>query len=146
MNTAKVAIVGFGTIGSGVARLLLEYGDRIARHAGQRLELVQVVDPDLTRTRNVTLPPGLLTNDLSKVLDNPEIAAVVQAHRRHGAGPDHHVEGAGKRQGRGHCQQGPVGRARRRNCSPGPRNWAVRSPSRRPWPAAFPSSPPSANR
>ncbi len=78
MKTTKVAIVGFGTIGSGVARLLLEHGDRIAQHAGQRLELVQVVDPDLTRTRNVTLPPGLLTNDLSKVLNNREIAAVVQ--------------------------------------------------------------------
>ena len=78
MKTCKVAIVGFGTIGSGVARLLLECGDRIARHAGQRVELVQVVDPDLTRRRNVALPPGMLTGDLSKVLGNPEIAAVVQ--------------------------------------------------------------------
>ena len=67
MKTAKVAIVGFGTIGSGVARLLLEHGDRIARRAGKRLELVQVVDPDLTRPRNVALPAGMLTNDLSKV-------------------------------------------------------------------------------
>ena len=77
-NTAKVAIIGFGTIGSGVARLLLEKGDRIARHAGKRIELVQIVDPDVTRARNVALPPGLLTRDLSKVLDNPEIVAVVQ--------------------------------------------------------------------
>ncbi len=37
-----------------------------------------MVDPDLTRSRNVALPPGMLTNDLSKVLNNPEIAAVVQ--------------------------------------------------------------------
>jgi homoserine dehydrogenase len=78
MQTAKVAIIGFGTIGSGVARLLLEHGDRIARQAGRRVELVQVVDPDTTRGRNVTLPPGMLTADLAKVLDNPEIAAVVQ--------------------------------------------------------------------
>ena len=78
MKTSKVAIVGFGTVGSGVARLLLEQGDRLARHAGQRLELVQIVDPDLTRPRNVVLPPGLLTNDLSKVLDNGEITAVVE--------------------------------------------------------------------
>jgi homoserine dehydrogenase len=78
MNTVKVAIVGFGTIGSGVARILLEHGERIARHAGKRLELVQVVDPDTARPRNISLPPGLLTDDLSKVLNNPEIAAVVQ--------------------------------------------------------------------
>jgi homoserine dehydrogenase len=78
MKTSKVAIVGFGTVGSGVARLLLEQGDRIARHAGQRLELVQVVDSDLARPRNVVLPPGLLTNDLSKLLDRREVAAVVE--------------------------------------------------------------------
>jgi homoserine dehydrogenase len=77
-NTAKVAIIGFGTIGSGVARLLLEAGDRIARHVGRRVELAAVVDPDVTRTRNVALPPGLLTSDLSRVLDDPEIEAVVQ--------------------------------------------------------------------
>lgn len=78
MNTAKVAIVGFGTIGSGVARLLLDSGERIARHAARRLELVRVVDTDLARARDVTLPEGLLTDDLSKVVDDPEITAVVQ--------------------------------------------------------------------
>ena len=78
MKTSKVAIVGFGTIGSGVARLLLECGDRIAQRAGQRIELVQVVDPDLARSRNIALPAGMLTNDLEKVLANAEIAAVVQ--------------------------------------------------------------------
>jgi homoserine dehydrogenase len=78
MDKAKVAIIGFGTIGSGVARLLLEQADRVARHAGRQVELVQVVDPDTSRARNVALPPGLLTADLSKVLDNREITAVVQ--------------------------------------------------------------------
>lgn len=78
MNTTKVAIIGFGTIGSGVAKLLLEHGDRISRQAGQKIELVQIVDPDTTRSRNITLPPGMLTSDLSKVLNNPEIKVVVQ--------------------------------------------------------------------
>lgn len=78
MKAAQVAIVGFGTIGSGVARLLLESGPRIARNAGQPIKLVQVVDPDLTRPRDVTLPDGLLTADLARVIDNPEITAVVQ--------------------------------------------------------------------
>ncbi len=78
MKTAKVAIIGFGTIGSGTARLLLENSERIARHAGRPIELVHVVDKDLHRPRNVSLPPGLLTDDLSKVLDNPEIEAVVE--------------------------------------------------------------------
>ena len=78
MKAAKVAIVGFGTIGSGVARLLLEKGQRIARHAGGPLELARVVDMDLTRPRDVALPEGVLTDDLSEVVDDPEIAAVAQ--------------------------------------------------------------------
>ncbi len=78
METAKVAIVGFGTIGSGVARLLLDHGERIARHAGKPLELVQIVDTDLSRPRDLKLPKGLLSDDLSKVVDNPEIEVVVQ--------------------------------------------------------------------
>lgn len=78
MDSVKVAIVGFGTIGSGVARLLLEHGERIARHAGKRITLARVVDPDLKRARNVQLPPGLLTSDLATVLDDPEITAVVK--------------------------------------------------------------------
>lgn len=78
MKAAKVAIVGFGTIGSGVARLLLESSDRIARHASRRVELARVVDTDLSRPRNVTLPEGLLTDKLADVLDDRAIETVVQ--------------------------------------------------------------------
>jgi homoserine dehydrogenase len=78
MKTAKVAIVGFGTIGSGVARLLLEHKDRIAHNAGMPVELACVVDTDLRRQRNVSLPPGLLTDDFSKVTNNPEISVAVE--------------------------------------------------------------------
>ena len=78
MDTAKVAIIGFGTIGSGVARLLLENADRIAHRVGKRLELVRVVDTDLKRPRNFALPPGVLTTDLADVIDDPEIVAAVE--------------------------------------------------------------------
>ena len=78
MDVAKVALVGFGTIGSGVARLLLEHPERIARRAGRPIQLVRVVDPDLRRARNVTLPGGMLTADLESVLADREITAVVQ--------------------------------------------------------------------
>jgi homoserine dehydrogenase len=78
MDTVKVAIIGYGTIGSGVARLLLEHGDRIARQAGKRLELVHIVDPDLKRPRNFALPPGVLTADLDQVCGNRDIVAAVE--------------------------------------------------------------------
>ena len=78
MDKVKVAIVGLGTVGTGVARLLLDHGDRTARHAGCTLWLEQVVVSDVDKSRDVDLPAGLLTDDLSKVTDDPEIKVVAQ--------------------------------------------------------------------
>ena len=78
MEKTKVAIVGLGTIGTGVARLLLDHGDRTARHAGRTLWLEAVVDRDVTRPRNVDLPDGLLSDDLARITQNREIKVVVE--------------------------------------------------------------------
>jgi len=78
MKTTKVALIGFGTIGTGVARLLLEHRDRMTRRSGRRVELAYVVDLDLTRDRGITLPEGLLSDNLDQVIADEEVAVVVQ--------------------------------------------------------------------
>ena len=78
MTTTQVAIVGFGTVGGGVAKLLTEAGDRLARHAGSRMNLAKVVVRDLNKQRSVDLPSGVVTTDLAEVIDNPDITAVCQ--------------------------------------------------------------------
>ncbi len=78
METVRVAVVGFGTIGSGAVKLLLEQPERIARATGRRVELAYVVDSDLTRPRNVEVPKGILTNDLAVVLNDPSIHTAVE--------------------------------------------------------------------
>jgi homoserine dehydrogenase len=47
MEKTKVAIIGLGTVGQGVAKLLLDHGDRTARHAGRTLWLEKAVVRDL---------------------------------------------------------------------------------------------------
>ena len=76
MEKTKVAIVGLGTVGSGVAKLLLDYGDRTGRHAGRVLWLEQVVVRDVTRPRDCDLPAGILSSDLNRITRDPEIVAV----------------------------------------------------------------------
>ncbi len=78
MDKTKVAIVGLGTVGSGVARLLLDHGDRTARHAGRTLWLEKCVVRDLSKARGCDVPEGVLTTDLKEVLDDPEIEVVAQ--------------------------------------------------------------------
>ena len=67
MQTTKVAIVGMGTVGTGVARLLLDHGDRTARHAGRTLWLERVVVQDVEKERDADLPEGILTDDLAAI-------------------------------------------------------------------------------
>ncbi|HEX5105462.1 MAG TPA: homoserine dehydrogenase, partial [Pirellulaceae bacterium] len=69
----KVALIGMGTVGTGVARLLIDHGDRTARHAGRTLWVEAVVVQDVKKTRDYELPQGVLTDDLNKVLKNKEI-------------------------------------------------------------------------
>jgi homoserine dehydrogenase len=76
MEKTKVAIVGLGTVGSGVAKLLLDYGDRTGRHAGRVLWLEQVVVRDVTKPRDCELPAGILSSDLNRITRDPEIVAV----------------------------------------------------------------------
>ena len=78
MKSAKVAIVGLGTIGTGVAQILLEEDGRVGRAAGKPVELARIVDTDLARERDIELPEGLLTDDLSEVTGDNEISTVVQ--------------------------------------------------------------------
>ena len=85
VKKTKVAIIGMGTVGTGVAKLLLDHGDRTARHAGRTLWLEKVVVRDLERPRDADLPDGVLTDDLSLVTDNPEIKVV--AHLMGGLEP-----------------------------------------------------------
>jgi homoserine dehydrogenase len=76
MEKTRVAIVGMGTVGTGVARLLLDHGDRLARHAGRILWLEKATVRDLSKSRNINLPKGILTDNLKLVLDNPDIEVV----------------------------------------------------------------------
>jgi homoserine dehydrogenase len=78
MEKTKVAIVGMGTVGTGVARLLLDHGDRTAKHAGRTLWLEQVVVRDILKKRNADIPEGLISDDLSRITRDPEIKVVAQ--------------------------------------------------------------------
>ena len=73
-----VGIIGFGTVGTGVAKLLLQNATLIQRRLGVPVQLVRIADTDLTRDRGLALPPGLLTTDTKQVLADPAIDVVIE--------------------------------------------------------------------
>jgi len=74
----RVGLAGFGTVGSGVAKLITKDADLIAAKTGLRLELACVVDIDTKSARPVKLPDGILTDDLNKLLYDDTIQIGVE--------------------------------------------------------------------
>lgn len=72
-KTIKIGIVGYGTVGTGVARILFENAQEITERTGLKLELACVVDKDTTSARPFQLPDGILTDDLKTLLEDKSI-------------------------------------------------------------------------
>ena len=77
-KSVKIGLVGFGTVGCGVAKLLAEQASSIAAKTGLRLELTCVVDIDTESPRPVKLPKGVLTSDINKLLNDESIKIGVE--------------------------------------------------------------------
>jgi homoserine dehydrogenase len=79
MERVAVGLLGVGTVGSGVVRLLHEQGDRIARRTGRRIELKWAVVRDPSKVRNAPMRDLRVVTDPSLVIADPEVAVVVEA-------------------------------------------------------------------
>ncbi|WP_456452655.1 homoserine dehydrogenase, partial [Hydrogenimonas sp.] len=71
----KIGIVGVGTVGQSVAKILEDNRDIITARAGKEIVVKKGVVRDLSRKRDVPMP---LTDDVDEVLDDPEIDIVVE--------------------------------------------------------------------
>src|SRR3990172_2807564 len=74
----NVGIIGFGTVGTGAAKILLEKGKLLSDRLGVSLNLKRIADIDTKKDRGVKLPAGMLVNDAKKVIDDPSINIVVE--------------------------------------------------------------------
>jgi homoserine dehydrogenase len=73
-----VALLGYGTVGSAVHRLLEEGADEIERSTGHRLRVVRALVRDPARERQHAPPEGLLTDDFAAIRDDSAIALVAE--------------------------------------------------------------------
>jgi homoserine dehydrogenase len=69
----NVGILGLGVVGSGTVRVLTENAEDITRKVGMPVVIKKVAVRDLTKKRGVTLPPEILTDNPSDVIDDPDI-------------------------------------------------------------------------
>ncbi len=78
MKKVNVGIIGFGTVGSGVVKILRERKAYLAERIGLEIAVKRVCDKDILSRRNVSIDKSILTTDAREIIDNPQIDVVVE--------------------------------------------------------------------
>jgi homoserine dehydrogenase len=73
-----IGLLGYGTVGSSVDRLLVEGADEIERATGHRLRVVRALVRDPAKERGFGAAEGVLTTDFAAVRDDPEVDVVAE--------------------------------------------------------------------
>ena len=78
MKQIGVAVLGFGTVGAGVAGGLIKHREVMARRLDVDIALKRIADLDITTDRGVEVPAGVLTTDAAAAIADPEVQIVVE--------------------------------------------------------------------
>jgi homoserine dehydrogenase len=74
----RIALLGCGTVGTGVVKLLRQNADALKRRLGAPLELVGVADRSLQPDRSIGLTSSLITRDSAALVSRPDVDIVVE--------------------------------------------------------------------
>jgi homoserine dehydrogenase len=74
----RVGLIGFGTIGPGVLKVLRAHRAEIARRVGRPIDIVAVADLDTTTDRGIPAAPAKLGNDARALIEDPSITIVIE--------------------------------------------------------------------
>jgi len=77
-STIDIGLLGLGVVGSGTVRTVQENRTAIERKIGASLRIKRIAVRDLSKKRMVDVDPALLTDDVSQVLDDPDIRIVCE--------------------------------------------------------------------
>jgi homoserine dehydrogenase len=74
----NVGIIGFGTVGTGTAKILIQSRKLLRERAGVDVNLRRIADIDIKRDRGLKLAKGVLTNNADALIADPNIHIVVE--------------------------------------------------------------------
>ncbi len=77
-KSIQIGLLGLGTVGTGVARMLIENREILEARVGVPLTLKYIADIDFERDRGIQLDESLLTSDAFQVVNDPEVDIVVE--------------------------------------------------------------------
>jgi len=78
MKEIRIGILGLGTVGTGIAKILYNNGPLITSRLGATLTLKKAADIDLQKDRGIEFDDGILTMDPFEVVNDPEVDIVLE--------------------------------------------------------------------
>ena len=76
MRKCKIGIVGFGTVGSGIYKILSSEVD--LHPILKEIEIAKIAVKDLYKKRDIEIDNNLLTDDPFKLINDPSIDVIVE--------------------------------------------------------------------
>lgn len=110
--TIKAALLGAGTVGGGVYKLVQRQKDELPYKAGAHLEISRILVRNTGKARP-GIPRELVTDDWQSILADPEIQIVIELMGGIEPAPHLHSGCLKGRKAGGYGQQGSPGRMRR---------------------------------
>ena len=78
MQAISVGLLGLGTVGSGVVRIIENHQDKLMHQVGCPIRVKKILVQDVEKERSVKVDPSLLTVNPSDIMDDPEIEVVIE--------------------------------------------------------------------
>jgi homoserine dehydrogenase len=78
MDRIYIGLIGLGTVGTGLVRILQENAKVLEKRLGIPMVLKRIADLDITRDRGVKINPTLLTPKAEEVIEDPEVSIIVE--------------------------------------------------------------------
>jgi len=78
MKGINIGLIGLGTVGTGVVKILKEKRKILEEKIGMPIILKKICDKDISRKRGLSLDKKLLTTDYREIVHDPQIDVVVE--------------------------------------------------------------------
>ena len=78
MRKVKIGLIGCGTVGGGVVKLLFKEGSNYQDRFGPEIELAKVCSRTKSKITALGVPEDRIVDDYRQIIDDPEIDIVVE--------------------------------------------------------------------
>lgn len=78
MKPIKVGLLGLGTVGTGVVRIVENHQDDLKNQIGSAIEIEKIVVSNVNKARNISVAASKLTDDAWEVIRHPEIDVIIE--------------------------------------------------------------------